>query len=70
MSVVFIACVESGNLENQALLLFRSIRKYAGRYKNAPIYSFQTQRQEFQTPKRKHSDAFSKLNVTHNDEGA
>lgn len=41
MSVAFIACLEAGNLENQALLLFRSIRKYGGRYREAPIYSFQ-----------------------------
>lgn len=40
-SIAFVACVEAGNLENQALLLFRSIRKYAGQYKDAPIYSFQ-----------------------------
>jgi hypothetical protein len=41
MKLAFIACIEAGNLENQALLLFRSIRKYGGRYSEAPIYSFQ-----------------------------
>ncbi|MBD3307298.1 hypothetical protein GF339_12730 [candidate division KSB3 bacterium] len=41
MNIAFIACVEQGNLENQVLLLCRSIRKYAGRYRNAPIYCFQ-----------------------------
>lgn len=66
MSVVFIACVESGNLENQALLLFRSIRKYAGRYKDASIYSFQPRGGNLL--KKETLDAFSELNVTHNDE--
>ncbi|MCK4911329.1 MAG: hypothetical protein KAR83_06790 [Thermodesulfovibrionales bacterium] len=41
MSIAFIACVESGNLENQAKLLFRSIRKYAGKYRDSAIYSYQ-----------------------------
>jgi hypothetical protein len=43
-SVAFIACVESGYLENQTMLLCRSIRRYAGRYRNAPIYTFQPRR--------------------------
>ena len=43
-SVAFIACVESGYLENQTKLLCRSIRRYAGRYRNAPIYTFQPRR--------------------------
>src|SRR5262245_48976011 len=40
-SVAFVACVESGYLENQTMLLCRSIRKYAGKYRDAPIYTFQ-----------------------------
>ena len=43
-SVAFIACVEGGYLENQTVLLCRSIRRYAGRYRNAPIYTFQPRR--------------------------
>ncbi|HHT9106475.1 MAG TPA: hypothetical protein ACFYD7_11470 [Candidatus Wujingus californicus] len=66
MSVVFIACVESGNLENQALLLFRSIRKYAGRYKNAPIYSFQPRNGK--TLKEDTLKAFEDLGVMHSTE--
>lgn len=64
MSIAFIACVESGNLENQALLLFRSIRKYAGRFKEAPIYSFQPRKGP---PLSKNTiKAFEELHVEHN----
>lgn len=41
MTLAYLACIESGNLENQALLLFRSIRKYGGRFRHAPVYAFQ-----------------------------
>lgn len=41
MTLAFLACVEPGNLENQGLLLFRSIRRFGGRFADAPIYSFQ-----------------------------
>ena len=66
MSIAFIACVESGNLENQALLLFRSIRKYAGRYKNAPIYSFQPRKGAIL--KKNTLRAFNELDVIHSTE--
>ena len=63
MRMAFIACVESGNLENQALLLFRSIRKFAGKYKDAPIYSFQPRRG---APLKKDTlNVFEELDVTH-----
>ena len=66
MSIAFIACVESGNLENQALLLFSSIRKYAGRFKEAPIYSFQPRNgPPLNTNTFK---AFEELHVNHNTE--
>lgn len=66
MTLAFIACVESGNLENQALLLFRSIRKFAGHYKDAPIYSFQPRRG---APLRKDTlNLFEALEVTHSTE--
>jgi hypothetical protein len=41
MSLAFIACVERGYLENEAKLLCRSIRRYAGCYRDAAIYTFQ-----------------------------
>jgi hypothetical protein len=41
MKIAFVAVTEAGNLENQSALLFRSIRKYCGRFKDAPIHSFQ-----------------------------
>jgi len=39
--VAFLACIERGKLEQQGLLLCRSIRRYAGRFANAPIHTFQ-----------------------------
>lgn len=41
MTVAFLACVERGKLEAQALLLCRSIRRNAGRFSNAAIHTFQ-----------------------------
>src|SRR5947207_11095792 len=38
-NVGFVACIEGGVLEAQALLLFESIRKYAGRFRDCPIYA-------------------------------
>ncbi len=35
----FITCIESGILEDQALLLYESIRLYGGRFRNCPIYA-------------------------------
>jgi hypothetical protein len=35
----FVACIEGGVLEAQALLLFESIRRYAGRFRDCPIYA-------------------------------
>jgi hypothetical protein len=37
--VGFVACIEGGVLEAQALLLFESIRQYAGRLRDCPIYA-------------------------------
>jgi len=37
--VGFVACIEGGVLETQALLLFESIRQYAGRFRDCPIYA-------------------------------
>lgn len=63
MSLAFLACVEKGNLENQALLLFRSIRKFAGKYSDAPIYSFQPR--VGPALKKETLKAFDKLGVIH-----
>ena len=41
MSLAFVACIESGPLEDQTILLCRSIRRFAGRFRDAPIYTFQ-----------------------------
>ena len=38
-NVGFVACIEGGVLETQALLLFESIRQYAGRFRDCPIYA-------------------------------
>ena len=35
----FVACIEAGVLEAQALLLFESIRRYAGRFSNCAVYA-------------------------------
>ena len=37
--VGFVACIEGGVLEAQALLLFESIRQYSGRFRDCPIYA-------------------------------
>jgi hypothetical protein len=44
MTVAFMACVERGTLEQQALLLCRSLRRYGGRYARAPFYTFSPRR--------------------------
>jgi hypothetical protein len=38
-NVGFVACIEGGVLEAQALLLFDSIRQYAGRFRDCPIFA-------------------------------
>lgn len=37
--VGFVACIEGGVLEQQALLLFESIRRYTGRFRDCAIYA-------------------------------
>jgi len=41
VAVTFIACVERGELEEKTLLLCRSVRRYGGRFSEAPIFTFQ-----------------------------
>ena len=50
----FVACIERGLLEKQALLLFESIRRYAGRFRHCPIYAL--------SPRREHSISASARN--------
>ena len=42
--LAFLACVERGKLEAQTILLCRSIRRFGGAYRDAPIYAFQPRR--------------------------
>jgi hypothetical protein len=39
--LAFLGCVERGKLEDQTILLCRSIRQFGGAYRDAPIYTFQ-----------------------------
>ena len=41
MRLAFIACLEQGRLEDQTKLLCRSIRRFAGGFRDAPIHTFQ-----------------------------
>jgi hypothetical protein len=43
-SVAFVLCVEAGPLEEQAILLARSIRRWAGAYADHPILAFRPRR--------------------------
>ncbi len=56
--VGFVACIEAGVLEAQTLLLFESIRRYAGRFSNCSLYAL--------TPRAGHAitnDASRKLDA-------
>jgi len=58
--VGFVACIEGGVLEMQALLLFESIRLYTGRFRNCEIYAL--------SPRVGHEisvDTRKKLNALH-----
>jgi hypothetical protein len=44
LTIAFILCAERGVLEQQAVLLCRSLRRYGGRHAGAPIYTFQPRR--------------------------
>ena len=41
MSLAFIACVENGYLDDQTVLLCLSIRRFAGRFRDVPIHTFE-----------------------------
>jgi hypothetical protein len=63
VSITFIACVERGELEAKTLLLCRSIRRYGGRFANAPIFTFQPRRGTAVSPATRR--ALASLGVTH-----
>ncbi len=62
----FLLCVEAGRLEPQSLLLVRSIRRWAGRYADAPIHAFRP-REGPPLAEATH-DAFDGLGVTLHEE--
>ena len=66
MTLAFIACVERGYLEEQTLLLCRSIRRYAGRFSASAIYTFQPRCGTEVTPRT--LALFDQLGVFHNTE--
>src|SRR5678816_1500611 len=39
LNIAFVACIEGGVLEKQALLLFESIRRNTGLFRERPIYA-------------------------------
>ncbi len=66
MTIAFIACVERGYLEEQAMLLCRSIRRYAGRFRASRIYTFQPRRGREVSPRT--LALFDELGVIHSTE--
>ena len=44
MTIALLICVEQGPLENQAVLLCRSLRRFGGTLRDTPVYTFQPRR--------------------------
>jgi hypothetical protein len=44
VSLAFVCCVERGALESQALLLVQSLRRFGGRFRDAPVHTFAPRR--------------------------
>lgn len=63
--VGFVACIEGGVLEAQALLLFESIRLYAGRLRDCPVYAFSPR--EGHAISRSARSTLERLRVTYSD---
>ena len=62
-SLAFVFCVEPGRLEPEACLLVRSIRRFAGRLADAPLYAVQPRGVE---PLRRETlDVFASAGVIH-----
>ena len=59
----FVCCVESGALENYTLRMIESLRKWGGKFRNAPIYAVTPR---FGPPLSQNTKkAFTRLNVNH-----
>jgi hypothetical protein len=65
-SLAFVFCVDGGPLEDQSLLLVRSIRRWAGLYADSPIHGFQPRGGSKLAPET-HA-AFDELGVAFHDE--
>jgi hypothetical protein len=50
MPIAFIICTEGGQLEKESLLMIESFRRFTGRFKDAPIYSFQVREKNDVSP--------------------
>jgi hypothetical protein len=61
--IAFVICTEPGRLEGQSLLLTESIRKFCGKLKDTPIYSFHPRAGEPIASKTQKS--FEELGVIH-----
>jgi hypothetical protein len=61
--LAFLICVEHGRLENEAVLLAESIRRWAGGAADAPIYAF-SPRPDFQ-PEPETIERLERLGATH-----
>jgi hypothetical protein len=48
--IAFILCTEGGQLEQESLLMVESFRKYAGCFKDAPVYSFHVREKNDASP--------------------
>ncbi|WP_300634085.1 glycosyltransferase [Mastigocoleus sp. MO_188.B34] len=59
----FVCCVESGALENYTLRMIESLRKWGGKFADAPIYAVTPR---FGPPLSQHTkNTFARLNVNH-----
>src|SRR4051812_16320953 len=38
-SIAFVTCIEAGGLEQQVVRMIKSLRKWGGRFANAPVYA-------------------------------
>lgn len=65
-SVAFIACIENNRIASEALLLFASIREFAGRYSDSSLYSFNPRGLGPLEPF--HYEQLNSLDVQHSDE--
>jgi len=61
--IIFIICTEKGTLEKKSILLVKSIRKFAGKYKNCDILSFSPRKGEEISVKGR--EELNKLGVKH-----